>query len=279
MQINQLFRASKIEPSPLRIIHHWACSGGTLISKCIAANPGIIFLSEVHPDAYLRLVEPALANYLPTDICHQLSAVHNGRDPVLARAAFSGAIRGLANKCDQLGLCLVLRSHDHIDFFVGSLPKQSFTISDCFRNEFKLLEFLTVRHPLDCWLGLVESNWAPQISFASVDSFCSRCQMMLNASHGFSSLKYELFVADPVPSLQAICHSLNLRFDVTALNQFNNVVMSGNSGRQGIDIAPRPRRTVSNDLEKELSRSTHYEQICDAMGYESSPNAAFPYLL
>ena len=33
----------------IRIIHHLACSGGTLISKCISAMPNVYLLSEVHP--------------------------------------------------------------------------------------------------------------------------------------------------------------------------------------------------------------------------------------
>ena len=34
---------------PIRTIHHFACTGGTLISKCIATMPNTQMLSEVDP--------------------------------------------------------------------------------------------------------------------------------------------------------------------------------------------------------------------------------------
>src|SRR5690606_26210779 len=34
---------------PVRIVHHFACTGGTLICKCIAAMPNTQLLSEVNP--------------------------------------------------------------------------------------------------------------------------------------------------------------------------------------------------------------------------------------
>ena len=78
--------------SKLRIINHWACSGGTIISKCIASFPNIVFLSEVHPYAYLRLSNTNERDYLPTDIIQQLSFSRNKKDPNFCIAAFVGAI-------------------------------------------------------------------------------------------------------------------------------------------------------------------------------------------
>ena len=62
----------------LRIIHHWPCSGGTLISKCIASLSNIIFLNEVHPYAYIRHMKTNEKEYLPTDLIQQLSFKKNG---------------------------------------------------------------------------------------------------------------------------------------------------------------------------------------------------------
>ena len=51
----------------LRIIHHLACSGGTLISKCLSALPNVYLLSEVHPHTSLAL-DVNKPRYSPTDI-------------------------------------------------------------------------------------------------------------------------------------------------------------------------------------------------------------------
>ncbi|WP_139788474.1 hypothetical protein [Halomonas sp. BC1] len=54
----------------LRIIHHFACSGGTLISKCLAAQPNVFLLSELHPTTRLAFNEEH-ALYTPRDITTQ----------------------------------------------------------------------------------------------------------------------------------------------------------------------------------------------------------------
>jgi hypothetical protein len=38
-----------LEPFVVRTLHHVACSGGTLISRCLAALPDVVVLSELNP--------------------------------------------------------------------------------------------------------------------------------------------------------------------------------------------------------------------------------------
>ena len=38
----------------IRLIHHFACSGGTLVSKCLSVMPNVFLLSEVHPHSDLQ---------------------------------------------------------------------------------------------------------------------------------------------------------------------------------------------------------------------------------
>jgi hypothetical protein len=38
-----------LESPVVRTLHHVACSGGTLISRCLAALPGVVLLSELNP--------------------------------------------------------------------------------------------------------------------------------------------------------------------------------------------------------------------------------------
>ena len=72
---------------PIRVVHHWACSGGTIISRSLAQLPRVVLLSEVHPLAHLRLHPPS-SGYQPTDVVQQLSLARNGRDPALCIAAW-----------------------------------------------------------------------------------------------------------------------------------------------------------------------------------------------
>lgn len=263
----------------LRLLHHWACSGGTLISKCLCMLPGVVFLNEVHPLAHLRLLRnPNEDRYCPTDICRQLSYPHNGRDPALIMASFRGSITALLEKTEQEKLHLVIRSHDHIDFFLGPLPALDYTFTTLFKNTSRLLNILTVRHPLDCWLTLLETEWHKQISLHSFDEFCQRCLLMLEASENIPRFQYERFVLNPNDQLQAITQALELTFDPQALEDFGKITLSGSSGRQSSAIEPRPRRPFSKQLELEAAKSRHYEHLCRELAYQDSPSCDFPYL-
>ena len=94
---------------PIRVVHHWSCSGGTVISKSLARIPSVMMLSEVHPLAYLRL-HKAKAEYLPTDIVQQLSLTHNNLDPALCIAAWQGSIHSLHQAINEQNKHLILRS-------------------------------------------------------------------------------------------------------------------------------------------------------------------------
>lgn len=54
----------------LRVIHHLACSGGTLVSKCVAALPNVFLLSELHPTSKLHM-GGGKPKFLPADVTTQ----------------------------------------------------------------------------------------------------------------------------------------------------------------------------------------------------------------
>lgn len=268
-----------MKPRTLRALHHWSCSGGTLISKCVASLPKVVFLNEVHPLAYLRLQRNEPEDlYCPTDICRQLSYSHNGRDPALIMASFAGAITALVAKAEQQELNVVIRSHDHVDFFSGPMPSEELSLTRLFKDSFRLLNILTVRHPLDCWLALLNTPWHKQISLYSLETFCQRCLRMLEATEGFPKVYYESFVLNPSQQLQKIASTLELTFDSQAIAKFDQIALSGSSGRQSGVIEPRPRRPVSEELALEAAQSRHYQELCQKLTYQDSPDGEFPYL-
>jgi len=261
----------------LRLLHHWACSGGTLFAKVAASLPQVLLLNEVHPYAHLRHLKPQPRAYLPTDLCHQLAQSHNGRDPVLALAAFCGGLEALLRRAEAQGQRVVVRSHDHLDFFTGALPGQRFTLAEAMAGCSRPLRLLTVRHPLDCWLSLRLTDWVHQTAFASAEEFFRRCLAMLEAAEGVPRLPYEAFVAEPARGLAQLTTALELPFDPAALERFSRVVLSGDSGRSSAVLEARPRRAVEADLRHELGASARYAELCDRLAYSEDPDAPFPY--
>lgn len=261
---------------PARIIHHWACSGGTVISRLIASLPNIVFFSEVHPYAFLRYSDPTTP-YAPTDLIRHLSGLSGRRDISLCAAAFKGAILAIHQELVLRGEILVLRSHSHIDFFLGAACASSPAISSLLSNHLPLLELLTVRHPLDSWLSLENNHWARHFRFSSLDEYCRRCLLMLNACAAMPIIKYEDFCLDPGRSLAEICRHLCLSFDAAVLQNPQCIVLTGGSGRVGVAIAPRSRRDVPKELAQQLFQSKSYRELCDRLGYNVDPESAYPY--
>ena len=263
----------------LRIIHHWPCSGGTLISKCIASYPNIVFLSEVHPYAYLRHMKTDENKYLPTDIIRQLSFQRNGRSSNLCNAAFLGAIQEINKKTSEMNKKLVIRDHSYIDYFVGPLPRKDSLIHEIFSESNQLLRILTVRHPLDSWLSLKLHQWDEAIQFNSFDEYCLRIKIMISAMKDVPIFYYEKFCINPELVMRNISKSLDIKFNKSFLSNFNSIKLSGDSGRKSQDIFPRERRNAESEFKKNIMLCENFLEVCNILNYEPSFDASFPYLI
>lgn len=262
----------------LRVIHHWPCSGGTLISKCIASLSNIIFFNEIHPFAYLRLMKYDENQYLPTDIIQQLSFQRNGANSNLCNSAFFGAISEVNQTINKMNKILVIRDHSHIDFFVGPFPRKESLIYELFNEKYDLLRIFTVRHPLDSWLSTEYNNFHKSIQFNDFDEYCSRIKNMINSMRNVPLIHYEKFCTKPGSVFKIICEKLKIPFNASFLKRFNKVILSGDSGRKGEVIEPRERRTLSDELKRCIYNSKNYMDICNKLNYEYKYNATFPYL-
>ncbi|MEB3235262.1 MAG: hypothetical protein VKM98_07530 [Cyanobacteriota bacterium] len=273
--------ADTAQPAGIRLLHHWACSGGTLLSRCLAAHPTVVLLSEVHPLAYLRVSTPH-PYYAPTDLIQQLSLPHNGRDPVLCLAAFNGAIEALDQQLSAEGRTLVLRSHSHVDFFSGVLPADAPLLSTSLSARHQLHQLLSVRHPLDSWLSLCQQGWQKQFCFSSLAEFCRRALAMLSACNGMALVRYEDFCLAPDQGLTLMAEALQLPLQPDLQGQLADIQISGDSGRRDSSIGVRPRRPIPHQLAWELSSlmdaaESPYLQLCDQLGYNPDPSAAHPF--
>ena len=108
----------------IRVLHHLACTGGTLISKCISALPNVFLLSEAHPNnPNLRFSSPI---YSPSDITKL--AYYSGvpKHSELADEIFNSSIDKLYEHVEKLGGVLVIREHTHSDYNTeAAMPAKS----------------------------------------------------------------------------------------------------------------------------------------------------------
>jgi len=267
IRLRQLGHGGLPRPLPpvLRSVHHLACSGGTLISKVIASLPGVALISEVNP------TNRNSAGFHPTDPLLLLEQSWRPLREGEIREAIRADIAQALRICAAADVDLVLRDHSHSDLCRGQAPRAQLWLPSWLGVDVRLRPLVTLRHPLDCWLGLVHAGWHQQFQPATLREYIARNHAFLQATEGWPRLHYEDFCADPIAGLEALCEALLLPFDPTALDRFGACRLSGDSGRgDNTLISPRPRRplepSVQEELEDPLTRR-ELEALAERMGY------------
>ncbi|MFZ0407710.1 MAG: sulfotransferase [Cyanobium sp.] len=249
----------------LRLVHHLACSGGTLISKCLAALPRVALLSELNPRSRSA---PA---FLPAAPLLLLEKAHRPLTPEEIAAGFRAEFAQVLEIARADDLDLVLRDHSHSDFCVATEPSNAPMLRGLLEVRHPLLSVLTLRHPLDCWLGLVHAGWQGQMQPASLREYCRRHQAFLDAYPGVPWFHYEDFVLHPQAGLEELCDRLCLDCDHGALERIAGISMSGASGRGGDRIEPRLRRPLPESVQLELEDPATAQalgELCERLHYQ-----------
>ena len=249
----------------LRIVHHLACSGGTLISKCLASMPNVYLLSEVHPFSYLAYGE-GKPSYSPSDF---IVLSHYARVPKqreLAAKLFKQSVDTSYQHIDKLGGILVLRDHTHSDYCTHTeLPDKS-TLYSLLEEDYDIESVLTIRDPIDSYISLVKNNWV-HFSPKNFDEYCRRILVMLEQFHLKQIFKYEDFIQQPKQVIAKLSESLSLPFDDSFEDIFGSITLTGDSGRSTEFIEVRSR-DIDCEVEKKMKSNNQYIKIADFLNIE-----------
>jgi hypothetical protein len=255
-------------PQPIRTLHHLACTGGTLISKCLACMPNTLLLSEVEP--YSQIPGERQNKFFPTDLIMLLRNSSRGGDPGLEGEVFMAGLATIYKDCVKRGLRLLLRDHSHSQYCFktqnSSTPKLRELIGD---SSYPINSIVTLRHPLDAFLSLEKAGWL-HFEPATFEEYCARTMLFLNDHAGLPWFKYEEFVEQPEIELEIMCDALGLVYDEGFKDLFPIHRLSGDSGRATGLIAPRERRPVPASLIAEADASPSYQAICQRLKYDAS---------
>ncbi|MEM9128166.1 MAG: sulfotransferase [Pseudomonadota bacterium] len=250
---------------PLRTIHHLACSGGTVISKCIAAMPNAILLGEIDPLSRMRIEHPD--KFAPTDLLiHLRRSPRTVPDTVLEKV-FQAGLQALHNDLVSSGQTLVLRDHAHSQFCTDEDPVSRPTLHELCSKILPMRSVVTIRHPLDAFLSLHTGNWQHFAPF-TLEEFALRTASFLGRHQEIPIVRYEDFAAEPEPALQTICDHLDLAYSPLATDLIALFQLSGDSGRSGAAIALRERRPVPEEIEEQRRDSPAYAALCARFGYD-----------
>jgi hypothetical protein len=250
---------------PIRTLHHFACTGGTLFSRCLAAMPNTMILSEIDPLS-LMVANPKKPVFSPTDLILQLRQSSVGCSDELVVKLFNAQIDIIARDAAARSLIMVLRDHTHSHFCVGNEILNRPTVKQLVESKFKIFSLVTVRDPVDSYLSLMDNGW---IGFSpnTFDEYCGRYIKFLNAYAGVSIIKYEELVERPRETMRHICNILKINYSDLFLNNISEHRISGDSGRRGDVIGIRPRKVMSDELCKEIKKSKNYLLLVDRLEY------------
>ena len=246
----------------LRTIHHLACTGGTVISKCLAAMPDVALISEVNP--FHRFG----STFDPTNPLLLLERNHRRLSTEELMEEFSRQIAHAYQICKDDDVDLIIRDHSSTDFCMGSAPSSICPVVDCLSSDYELMSVVTVRHPLDSYLALVAQGWADLMTPSSLDEYSLRYLAFLDRYTSLPILRYEDFCTQPKDFMERLCGTLEISYSACFLERFGAIILSGDSGRKGVDtIEPRPRREVPEQLNAEIESSESYSKLLSRLRY------------
>jgi hypothetical protein len=252
----------------IRVIHHFACNGGSLFTKCLSSMANTFILSEVHPHFYQHL-KTDMATFLPSDIATLAMQAGVPGPYKLARKIFNQSIKSTHGHVEQLGGILVLRDHSHSDFCVGTEYRQKTLITELLKDDFDVISIATVRNPIDAYSSLLLNGWV-HFSPQTFDAYCERLNQFLVQFKKQNIIYYEDFVRQPEKVMEKMCLILNIEYDESFMDLYDQFKVTGDSGRKSSGISKRRRREVTAELKSEIESSKHFRLICKEYKFHST---------
>lgn len=252
----------------IRVIHSFACTGGTLFSKLIAALPNVMLLSELDPLSKIGVSRDGKSQprFSPTDIIYALNISLRQVDDAALVEIFRATIRSTVSELKHRGLSTVIREHAHSHFCTDRDPADRPGLRDMLLDDFDVRSVVTVRHPLDSFLSLRENDWC-HFEPATLEEYSRRYIAFLDCNKDSLLLRYEDLIKHPETTLEQMCGHMSLPFTPLALDLMSTVFLTGDSGRTGDIIAARPRRDIPDDIETERA-SQAYIALCQRLEYD-----------
>ena len=244
----------------LRLMICLARSGGTLLNQCLGMLPRVVMLSEVNP---LGGGWGALGPDSHTTPQAQAWHWYGIR---LGRKGYSEAMAELLDHCKQRGKHLVVRDWTHVNFFQHpGMPAPSETLMnlEVLCENMPVQPFAFVRNPLDVWISR---------GFPPAGDFFRQMNRYGKAlvDRGIEVFTYEEFCQKPEPTMQRLCHFLDLPYDEGFRNFHLNTKVNGDirhpkgrpsRGRLEHGISVLPDLPLPEERQQELLDCEAYQGL------------------
>jgi Sulfotransferase family len=262
--------AEATSPQVIRTIHHFACTGGTLLSRSLQAQPGVRVISEVDPLSTKQLMRGRKA-FAPNNLIALARGGFYEVSDAVVEQIFLGGLEALERECRWVAESLVLRDHAHSRYCTEVDPRKRRGVLDILREVYDTRSLVTVRHPIDSWLSMLKNDFI-EFPDASLEEYCRRYLQFLSDHADVPVVHYEHFTADPESVIGSMCDILGLRVAPTWKDFLIAIRLSGDSGRTGSLIGSRARLALPGGLAEEARLSKSYALLCQRLDYAPEVN-------
>ncbi len=253
----------------IRIIHHLARSGGTLMSRCLGCMQGVTLLSEIHPRIALNDRATALAqarDWFRLVRPDEVARLRKSRD------GFQASIELIAERAAAKRAPLVIRDWSHIDYhgvpYVRT-PAQEPALIRSLESAFEVRSVSTVRHPIDQWLSL--RRLTVMQGAITLGQYLTGCRRFAEFAAETGFVRYEDFTKDPDQALATLTRQIDVEMDPDWAEKWGSYTkitgaVSGSRGKE--QIRPLPRQSHEADLEGRFAASDDYQRTIELLGYD-----------
>ena len=144
----------------IRLIHNLPRSGGTIISKSLAAQKGIILLSEIHPEGVSIRKKMGVPHYqfdpiFQFQIWNNLFEKHEYENILNSNYKFEDKIDIIYEKTELANKDLIIRDWSFADFFGKPFiePSDKNLLLEILSKKYEILNLYIIRHPLNVYLS------------------------------------------------------------------------------------------------------------------------------
>lgn len=254
------------EQPTIGTIHHFACTGGTVLSRSIQAQPNIRVLSEVDPLSEKSLVR-GRKGFAPTDlIALSRTGLYDISAEVIVQM-FLASLDVLFEHMRNTGQKLILRDHAHSRYCTGVDYEERPGLLEIVRQRYQTNSAVSVRHPLQSWLAMKENSFV-EFPNEGLDEYCLRYIAFLEDHSQLPIVRYEEFVASPQRVVKELCEYLDISYSDDWPDMMPAIKLTGDSGRSGDEIEPRKGREISDEMRAECENSKHFQTLCERLDYQ-----------
>lgn len=258
----KLNKNKKQKKSDIYIIHHLACTGGSLISKIIRDNFNCILVSEINPGYAFGTY-----SFTPHNLLSQFS--YSSKKPL---KTFRKAIE-IYNSCIDFCLrnieenqFLVIRDWSEGDFYVDKiLPHNCSSREWIDAKKYSINSIVTVRHPIESFISKVKNNWENIDNKNALEIYCRRYLDFLNHYEGSEIIYYENICSNYESEFIKISKIWGQKIKKVKLPSSKKI--SGDSGRSSLKISLRPSKNINKEIKNQMKDSISYINLCNKLGY------------